>query len=95
MKRLLLFALLLLPVGVAPYFLGIAGIVYGAAAVVLGLLFVLCALRVLRETGYRAAKQMFGFSILYLFLLFALLIVDRAPGLLGDVGLPLIGGGAA
>jgi protoheme IX farnesyltransferase len=94
-RQMLLYTLLLLPVGVAPYFLGIAGIVYGAAAVVLGLLFVLCALRVLRETGYRAAKQMFGFSILYLFLLFALLIVDRAPGLLGDVGLPLIGGGAA
>jgi heme o synthase len=35
------------------------------------------------DSGERAARQMFAFSILYLFLLFTLLIVDRAPGLLG------------
>ena len=29
------------------------------------------------KRGYVAAKQMFGFSILYLFLLFAMLLVDR------------------
>ena len=92
-RQMLLYTLLLLPVALAPCFLGLAGIVYGAAAVVLGLLFVLCAVRVLRETGYKSAKQMFAFSVLYLFLLFALLVVDRAPGLLGTWGLHL--GGAA
>jgi protoheme IX farnesyltransferase len=51
--------------------------------VLLGLLFILAAVRVWFDSGERAARQMFAFSILYLFLLFTLLIVDRAPGLLG------------
>jgi hypothetical protein len=29
---------------------------------------------------------MFGFSLFYLFLLFALLVIDRAPGLVGAIG---------
>jgi protoheme IX farnesyltransferase len=88
-RQMLLYAVLLLPVAVAPALLGIAGLLYAAAAVVLGLIFVGMALAVLREdgaaTGHRAAKRMFAFSILYLFLLFALLIVDRAPGLMGGL----------
>ena len=35
----------------------------------------------------KPARQLFGFSILYLFVLFTLLIVDRAPGILGDSAL--------
>jgi protoheme IX farnesyltransferase len=39
------------------------------------------ALRVLREReGHKASKQLFAFSILYLFLLFAVLLVDRISG---------------
>jgi len=76
-KQMLLYTLLLLPAAVAPYAVGIAGLVYLAGAIVLGLLFVLCAVRVWFDRTDRAAKQMFGFSILYLFLLFALLIGER------------------
>jgi heme O synthase-like polyprenyltransferase len=36
---------------------------------------------------------MFGFSILYLFLLFAVMVVDKAPGLAGGVDTLLGGGG--
>ncbi|HYG85522.1 MAG TPA: heme o synthase [Azospirillum sp.] len=80
-RQMLLYTLLLLPVAVAPFFFGIAGIVYLAGAVVLGALFVLCAVRVLKSTDDKPAKQMFGFSILYLFLLFALLVGERVvPG---------------
>jgi protoheme IX farnesyltransferase len=82
-RQMLLYTLLLLPLAPAPALFGTAGLVYGVSAVVLGLLFLVCALRVMADSGDRAAKQMFGYSILYLFLLFALLIVDRAPGLLG------------
>jgi protoheme IX farnesyltransferase len=76
-KQMLVYTLLLLPLAVAPYFTGIAGPLYLAGAGVLGLLFVLCAVRVWFDDGDRAAKQMFAFSILYLFLLFALLIADH------------------
>ncbi|MFC4350491.1 heme o synthase [Fodinicurvata halophila] len=82
-RQILLYTLVLLPVALLPTILGTAGWVYGAAALALGGLFVLCAVRVLHDETHRAAKQMFAFSILYLFLLFALLILDRAPGLLG------------
>ncbi|MDX1709552.1 MAG: heme o synthase [Rhodovibrionaceae bacterium] len=90
-RQMLIYTLLLWPIGVAPAFLGVAGAVYGVAAAVLGGLFVLCAVNVLREREaermrYAAARRMFAFSILYLFLLFALLIVDRAPGLAGMWG---------
>jgi len=69
-----------------PAVLGVAGLLYGAVAVVMGLCFVALSLRVRAETGDRAARQLFGFSILYLFVLFACLMIDRAPGLLP--GLP-------
>lgn len=82
-RQMLLYTLLLLPLAPAPALFGTAGVVYGVSAVVLGLLFLACALRVMTDSGDRAAKQMFGYSILYLFVLYALLIVDRAPGLLG------------
>jgi protoheme IX farnesyltransferase len=90
-RQMLIYTFLLWPIAIAPAWLGIAGAVYGVAAGVLGALFILCALKVMWEkdpaaTRFRAAKRMFGFSILYLFLLFALLIVDRSPGLAGMLG---------
>lgn len=77
-RQMLIYTLILLPLALAPYALGIAGIWYAAGAAVLGGLFVLSSLRVLGSDDDKPAKQMFGFSILYLFALFALLIVDRA-----------------
>ena len=58
-----------------------AGFVYGICALALSGAFVVLAIQVLRDQGQRAAKRMFAFSILYLFVLFALLILDRASGL--------------
>ena len=77
-RQMLLYTLILLPLALAPYALGIAGAWYAAGALVLSGLFILSALRVLKSEDDKPAKQMFGFSILYLFALFALLIVDRA-----------------
>ena len=78
-KQMLLYTLVLWPCALAPYLLGIAGAVYGAAALLLSALFTGFAVKVWFDEGERSAKQMFAFSILYLFLLFALLLVDRAP----------------
>jgi protoheme IX farnesyltransferase len=44
----------------------------------MGARFLLLAVRVLRERGERATLRMFRFSILYLFVLFAMLIVEHA-----------------
>ena len=80
-RHILLYTAFLVPVTLLPWALGAVGTLYGALALTLGAMFLVCALRVWREpegAGDRAAKQMFGFSILYLFLLFALMVVDRA-----------------
>jgi protoheme IX farnesyltransferase len=82
-KQMLAYTVLLWPLALAPALMGMAGILYGALALVLSALFTVLAGRVWRDKGDRAAKQMFGFSILYLFLLFAFLVIDRAPGIIG------------
>ena len=76
--HILVYSLLLAPVGVAPYFLGFAGPVYGAASALLGMAFVALAADVWRKREGDAARfaciRLFKFSIFYLFLLFALLL---------------------
>jgi heme o synthase len=80
-RQILRYTLVLAPVGVAPWLLGYAGPLYGIVAVLAGGAMIALAVRVRGETrGYTASKQMFGFSILYLFLLFAMLLVDRMSG---------------
>jgi len=82
-RQMIAYTLALLPLAPLPWLLGAAGPAYGAASLALGVGFVASALAVGREdgaaTGYRAAKRMFGYSILYLFALLAVLVVDRAP----------------
>src|SRR5690348_6423924 len=84
-KQMLAYTLVLWPIALAPALIGVAGWLYGGTALCLSALFTLSALRVWRDAGDRSAKQMFAFSILYLFLLFALLLVDRAPAMAGVV----------
>ena len=91
-KQMLFYTIVLWPIALAPSFLGLTGLVYLAVATVLSALFTLSAIRVWYDAGEASAKRMFGFSILYLFLLFAVMVVDRAPGLAGGA-LALTGGG--
>jgi heme o synthase len=79
-KQMLIYAALLWPAALAPTLAGIAGWRYGAASLVLNALFTLAALGVWRDGSERSAKRMFAFSILYLFLLFVLLMIDGAAG---------------
>ncbi len=82
-RQILLYSVVLALSGFAPALIGATGLVYGVGAGVLGALFVYGALQVWRrgeaeaaEGTHRSAKRLFAFSILYLFLLFALLPVD-------------------
>jgi protoheme IX farnesyltransferase len=77
-RQILFYTLILAPLGVAPWLLGYTGATYGIAAVIMGAVMLALAFRVRAEQhGYTASKQLFAFSILYLFLLFAMLLVDR------------------
>jgi protoheme IX farnesyltransferase len=80
-KQILIYSILLLPVSAMPWILGFAGAIYGVVAAVFGAVLILLAVRLRRsadrtETG--AASRMFAFSIVYLFVLFALLLADAA-----------------
>lgn len=78
-RQMLVYTVLLFPIGLMPTVLGVAGWPYFVGAFVLGALFIVAAVRVLREPGaaVKPAKQMFAYSVLYLFLIFTLLIADR------------------
>ena len=78
-RQILIYSILLAPLGLAPTLLDVSGWTYGAAAAVLGLLFVGHAWRVWRDReGDAAPRAMFRFSLLYLAGLFAMLLVDHA-----------------
>ena len=79
-RQIMVYALMLAPLGVAPWLAGYSGAVYGAVSLVAGAGIVWLAVRVRREEGVRAAKQLFAFSILYLFVLFAVLLADDRLG---------------
>ncbi|WP_417769697.1 heme o synthase [Stappia sp.] len=88
--QILVYSLLLAPIGVAPALLGFASAVYGVAAAVLGAAFVWYALRVYTvregEPARKAAVRLFTFSLVYLFLVFALLLGDSLAGRLVSGG---------
>jgi len=82
-RQILVYALLLLPLSIVPWWIGGAHAIYGASALVLSTLFLALSVRVgLRErTGpddsMKPEKQLFAYSVIYLFALFAALVVDR------------------
>ena len=79
-RQILIYSILMVPVGAAPWLFGYAGLTYGATAVVAGALMVGFAWRVLRikdgERAMSAARRLFAFSIAYLFILFAVLLAE-------------------
>src|SRR5690606_11673306 len=79
-RQIFAYTLVLAPVGMAPYLLGFAGHAYGIAAALLGIRFVWHGWKVLRMASdgrdMKPAKAMFGFSLAYLFALFAILLAE-------------------
>jgi len=82
-RHILLYSVLLLPLSMAPWFIGGTGAVYGIAAGVLSSVFLLLALRVgLRRQAaegdaMKPERLLFAWSVIYLFALFAALVADR------------------
>jgi protoheme IX farnesyltransferase len=80
--QILLYTLILVPIGIAPWPLGYAGPIYAVVSMATGAVMLLLAVQIVRERApeERACRNMFAFSILYLFLLFAVLLVERGFG---------------
>ncbi|HYJ36679.1 MAG TPA: heme o synthase, partial [Rhizomicrobium sp.] len=82
--QILLYTLVLVPLGVLPAFLHIGGMVYLAASAGIGLWFLWEAIATYRERDENkepAAHRLFGVSLLYMTALFAALIVEKLAGL--------------
>ncbi len=80
-RQIVLYSLVMAAVAVAPWLLNLAGALYGVAASALSLVFVALAIRVgtnraTEPAGMRPEKRLFAYSIIYLFALFAILVVD-------------------
>ena len=67
----------LLPISLFPVAFKLAGVVYLAGALALGLMFLACAIQFSRQLTLRRARQLFFASILYLPLLLILMVLDK------------------
>jgi protoheme IX farnesyltransferase len=82
-RQILAYALLLPPLSAAPWWIGETGALYGITALVLSALFVLLSVRVgIRQRSgvddpMLEERQLFKYSIVYLFVIFAALVADR------------------
>ncbi|HPF22252.1 MAG TPA: heme o synthase [Hyphomonas sp.] len=93
--QMLLYTIVLIAVSMTPLITGLGGWIYGVVTGVLGLAFLSFAVRVWRShagdaeasgADRKLARNMFLFSILYLFLVFAVVIVEHATGLYFPLG---------
>lgn len=82
--HILLYSIILLAVSLMPFISQMSGIVYLASAVLLGAIFLAYAWKIFRDYSDALARRTFRYSIVYLSLLFAALLVDHyARGLIG------------
>ncbi len=93
-RQILIYSLLLVPVTLLPAALGFAGPLYAGATAALGAGFLWLAFGLWRSrrgaAQDKAAKRLFGYSILYLFLVFSLLLAEKAFGIAAFSAIPLL-----
>jgi protoheme IX farnesyltransferase len=81
-RQIVVYSVLLLPLSLLPWVIGGTGAIYGISAGVLSAVFLAFAIRVgfhrrTDDDRMKPEKQLFGYSIIYLFALFAALVADR------------------
>jgi len=76
-QHILLYTVLLVLVTILPYLTGMSGLIYLVAAIGLGIAFLYYAIRMQRDMDKELPMKVFRFSITYLMLLFAALLVDH------------------
>jgi len=75
--QMVLYTILLIAVSVLPFATGMSGAMYLVGTLILGGIFLAYVVRLFRRYSDALAKQTFGFSIQYLAMLFALMLVDH------------------
>ena len=79
--NIFVYALILLPTVLAPYFFNFSGLVYLIPAIILSGYYLLISYKLLKEKNpiieKKLATKLFGYSILYLFMIFVFILVDK------------------
>jgi heme o synthase len=79
-KNIFAYALILFPITILPFYFNFAGLVYLIPTIILGVFYIFLTFKLLKannkkDTG-KFSKKIFAFSILYLFLIFTLLLIE-------------------
>ncbi len=76
-RQIVIFTILLLPVSIAPFFIGLAGWVYLVGASLLGTWFLMASIKTARAKSVEQARKLLLVSVIYLPLLFALMVFNH------------------
>lgn len=74
--QILIYTLLTVLCSFLPFTVGLCGKIYMATASILGLLFIYYSVKLITDKDNKIAPKMFGYSIFYLFIIFAMIIID-------------------
>ena len=74
-QQIVIFTILLLPISLAPFFIGFAGIIYLIGASLLGFWFLYTSIQMARTKSVKMARKLLLVSVLYLPLIFALMVI--------------------
>ncbi len=79
--NIFIYAIILFPVSISPYFLNFSGLFYLTSATIMSGYYILISYKLLKEkssTGEKKiASRLFGYSILYLFMIFVFVLIDK------------------
>lgn len=75
--QIVTFTLMLIPISLAPYFIGVAGTVYLIGASILGLWFLISSIQTARAKSVEKARKLLLVSVLYLPVIFALMVFNH------------------
>ncbi len=76
-RQIVIFTILLFPVSIAPFFIGLAGSVYLVGASLLGIWFLMASIKTARAKSVEQARKLLLVSVIYLPLLFALMVLNH------------------
>ncbi len=79
--NIFIYSIILFPTSVSPYFFNFSGLFYLASATILSGYYILISYKLLKEKSSTGEKKMasklFGYSILYLFMIFVFVLIDK------------------
>jgi len=76
-RQIVIFTIMLLPVSLTPFFIGLAGTVYLLGAILLGVWFLWASIDAAREKTVEKSRRLLMVSVIYLPILFILMVLNH------------------